>query len=200
MLVGRDLDDVVVVDDGVDDESELGRRELEDTFLDDVVTVEVVDEHNDLLNGGEVLAEARDDEIDLGVGVDGVYNFLQRAGAVLVDGDLEDVRVDALDKLSLLVRGEVLAELLDEVVAEGVENEVQEVGLDVAVHEVSDGAALLRVLKLFLQEAAAKLVGGDFDVVELIERRPGKVCGDASGTGGASGARVGQKQGAGLRA
>ena len=172
MLVRGYGDDVVPVDDGVDDEAELRRRELEDALLYDVVAVEVVDEHDDLVDGRVGRGEPLHDACDLVVVVDGVDDLLEGARAVLVDGDLEDVRVYGVDELSLLVGGEVLAELLDEVVAEWVEDQVDEVRFDLGEHEVAHETGLAgRGLQLLLQEAAAELVRRELDVVELLQRR-----------------------------
>jgi len=87
------------------------------TLLDDVVSVEILDESDD------IQTERQDDAPDL-VGLPGVAkevdHLLNSSGTVHVQGDADEIVGDRLaDDISLLL-GRVFQELLAEVVTEGV--------------------------------------------------------------------------------
>ena len=100
--------------DGVIDELVILGRELVQALLDNVVTVEVLDENNN------VQAESDDDGVDLAARREEVDHLLDGARAVHVEGDVDEVLGDGLaDEVTLLVGAE-LEELLTQVVAEGI--------------------------------------------------------------------------------
>jgi hypothetical protein len=80
-------------------------------LLDDVVTIEVLDE------GDDVQVQGHDESLDLSLRREKVDHLLNRAGTVHVEGDLDEVSGDRLDQRVPLFVGAVLEELLREVVA-----------------------------------------------------------------------------------
>ncbi len=68
-----------------------------------------------------------------------------------------------------MVRGQVIAEFLDQVVTEGVQDQVQEEIVDVFEDEVSHLVRFLRGFQFSLQESAPVLVGGQLDVVQFLQ-------------------------------
>ena len=112
MAVGSNLD--AVSRDGVVDELIVLRCELVQALLDDVVTVEVLNEDDD------VQAERDNDGVDLATRREEVNHLLDSARAVHVERDVDEVLGDGLaDEVALLV-GTELEKLLTQVVAEGI--------------------------------------------------------------------------------
>ena len=93
------------------------RRKLVQALLDDVVTVEVLNEDDD------VQAERDNDGVDLATRREEVNHLLDSARAVHVERDVDEVLGDGLaDEVALLV-GTELEKLLTQVVAEGIYEE-----------------------------------------------------------------------------
>lgn len=170
MLMCGYLNNVTLVNDCVNNKIEFGRGELEDAFLNHMVPIQIVYQNDNLVDRGELLRKPSDDHIYLSLSFNGIDDLLQRARPVLVDGNLKHMWINALYQLCFLVGSQELAKFLDQIVAKRVQNEFQEKGMDLVVHEVSHRMTFLRRLELFLQETAPELVGCELDVVELFER------------------------------
>ncbi|EPE06284.1 hypothetical protein F503_02412 [Ophiostoma piceae UAMH 11346] len=96
----------------IEDKLGIGRRELIETLLNDVVTVEVLDKVND------PVAKSFDDDLDLLLSRDKLDHLLKGPRAVLIESDADHVLSSILDEDDHmdLVRDAVL-ELLLEVAA-----------------------------------------------------------------------------------
>lgn len=148
VAMGADIN--AVSSDRVKDELRVNRSELVETLLDDVVTVEVLDELND------AVAKSADDDLNLSGGGDELDHLLQSPSAVLIESDADKVVRRVLDQNSALFVVTVLEKLLAEVVTERVGHELD----NMLVGLKPDHVDLLRVavLKLLLKVSAAVLI------------------------------------------
>lgn len=143
-----DLD--AVVTNRVKDELGILGRQLVEALLNDVVSVEILDE----LDHAET--EGFDDEMNLLRSIHKLNHLLQRPRAVLVEGDAYHVLRRVLDQDSSLVVIAKLEELLAQIITKWVRHELD----DVLVRLMPDQVNLLRVafIKFLLEEAATVLV------------------------------------------
>lgn len=103
-----------MVRDSVDDELYILRFQVVETLLDDVVAVEILDHRNDLV------LERKDQGANLLRSGHVFDHLLQRAGAMLIESDLDHVVGSIVDENSVVFGTGSLQELLAEIVSEGV--------------------------------------------------------------------------------
>jgi len=100
--------------DCVDDELSVGRLQVVETLLDDVIAVEVLNEGDDLT------IKSFGDHLNLLRGRDEFDHLLQGPSAMLIESNSDHLRRGAADELGALVIIGIFQKLLAEVVAEGV--------------------------------------------------------------------------------
>ena len=112
VTVGGDLD--TISSNRVVNELVILRRQLIQAFLNDMVAVEILDEHDD------VQAESDNDRVNLSASGEEVDHLLHGTCAVHIEGDVDQVLSNRLaDEVTLLIGAE-LEKLLTQVIAEGV--------------------------------------------------------------------------------
>ena len=120
------------------------------TFLDDVIAVDVLDELDD------IVAQSFDDQVSLLSGRQKLDHSLQSAGTMLVERDLRHVWHNFLNENGALLIVGMLKQALAKIIAEGVGHELNEVIL----HLLEDDLNVLLIVffELTLQEATAMLI------------------------------------------
>lgn len=140
VAVRADLDTMVT--DCVKDELRIHCAELVQTFLDNMVAIEILDEIDD------PVAEGVDDHLDLDRSGNELDHLLEGASAVLVERDANHVLGSVLDEDGALFVIAEFKKLLAQIVAERICHELNDVGIGLQPDRVN----LLRValLKLLL--------------------------------------------------
>ena len=120
------------------------------TFLDDVIAVDVLDELDD------IVAKSFDDQVGLLSSRQKLDHSLQSASAMLVERDLRHVWHNFLNENGALLIVGMLKQALAKIIAEGVGHELDEVIL----HLLEDDLNVLLIVffELTLQEATAMLI------------------------------------------
>lgn len=161
-------DNDTVKSDRIENELRVVRREAVETFLDDMIAIEILDQLDD------PIAQSANDGLDLLMVGDELDHLLQRTRAVLIQGDLDHLWSCIVDENSPLFIFGIFKQLLAEIIAERVSHEFHDmlIGLQEDHVEVV-GVALF---KLLLQVSAAMLIFAqtidlplqlfEFDVVE----------------------------------
>jgi hypothetical protein len=148
MTVSGDFDTVGT--DGVVNELVVFRGQMVETFLDDVVSVQVLDERDD------VEVEGEDQVLDLSLSREQVDHLLDRSSSVHVERNGYEFSRQTLDQSVPLFVAAKLEQLLREVVAKSVRHELPKVWEDLG----EDHVAVFRVVlfEFLLEEAATMLV------------------------------------------
>jgi hypothetical protein len=136
--------------DRVVDELVVFRREVVEALLNDVVSVEILDESND------VKVEGEDETLNLTLGREEVDHFLNGAGSVHVERDRNEFTSDRLDEGVTLFVGGVFEKALSEVVGERIRHELGEMGEDFVEDHVS--VFWVTILELLLEVSATELI------------------------------------------
>ena len=134
----------------IKDELSINGRELVETLLDDMITIQILDKLHDSV------AEGIDDGLDLARSRDELDHLLQSSGAVLVESNADQIMRGILNQDSALLIIAILQQLLAEVVAEGVGHQLN----NMLISLKPDHMDLLRIaiLELLLEIAASMLI------------------------------------------
>lgn len=148
MAVCADID--AVESDRIEDELRVEGGKLVQAFLDNVVTIQILDQLHNLITQG------LDNDLNLLWCRDELNHLLECASSVLVQGDADKVVRGVADQDGALLVVAELEKLLAEVVAERIGHELNDVHVGLLPDEV-DGL-FVAALKLLLEETAAVLV------------------------------------------
>lgn len=148
MAVGTDFDAVLA--DGIINELGVCGSEAVETLLDDVVTVEVLDELDNVIPQGNY------DHLGLLAGGDELDHLLERASAVLVESNLHKLGGSIADKSGTLSVVGVFEQLLAQIVAEWISHKLDNMWARLGKDHVELNRVFL--LELALKIAAAVLV------------------------------------------
>lgn len=148
VTVSCDFD--TVSSDGVVDELVVFGREVVEALLNDVVTVEILDERDD------VEIEREDQALNLTLSREEIDHLLNGASSVHVERDGNEFSSDRFNESVTLFVGSVLEETLSEVVGERIRHELSEVREDF----VEDHVAVfgVSILEFLLEVTATELI------------------------------------------
>lgn len=148
MTVSADVNTMVA--NCIKDELGVFRRQLVKTLLDDVVTIQVLDEVDNLVT------KSIDNDLHMLGDRDKLNHLLEGTSTVLVQGNANHLCRCILDKGSAFIISAVLQELLAEIVAERIHHQLGDVRASLSPDLADLGR--VSVLQLLLKEPAAMLV------------------------------------------